>query len=82
MNIPAEDFTISQNNKNIQTQIQGDFDIHSHHINYMRKSSSVGGLKSIKQVRKSLSPVIHKETKEKSDLKFKYSSKPTSRSEK
>jgi len=47
----------------------------------MRRSASVGGLKGVRPVRKSLSPGLSKE-KEKADIRQKYSSKPTSRSEK
>lgn len=49
---------------------------------HLRRSASAGGLKAVRQVRKSLSPGLSKECREKSsDIKHKYSSKPSSRSE-
>jgi hypothetical protein len=46
----------------------------------MRRSASAGGIKGIRKIRNSLSPVLNKDAHEKLDIKHKYSSKPTSRS--
>lgn len=47
----------------------------------MRRSASAGGIKGIRKIRNSLSPVLNKDAHEKLDIKHKYSSKPTSRSQ-